>query len=557
MAAEEVGNAILEKNSKLLVIVEGTGWGSSLASVASQTVNLLVPHKVVYSLQLYSNDTVPQTAVFSDPTFPNNLPARWDITFGFIAKKQIAPLYISEFAAALQYPSDTVWIETLIQYLAGCGGNVSSLEEGRLGISWTAWPINPYGKIKGILTTDWITVDSIRMSLLNSTFPSASLKSNQTGIAIPEVSTTFDPSTTFYMGSYDSIITQWAYTADRDIKFQGTVVCGSPSAPSWLSYSADYRYVYATLEYANKVQAYEVNQDSGTLRLINTVSSMGGSPCFISVDPLNRFLFVANYFSGNFTVLQIDSLTGALKPSQQVLTHTPAASSHLHGAAIYKNYATVLDKGLDTISQYPLSSTGLASTDPVNVINAPVGTGPTHIKFDPDGRFALSLNAQSASVTLIPADPDTGLLMSMDASSFAANTYSTLQEGESKVDINSAEVVISPSGYYVYASNRDVSKTPNRISRSSITVFSVLEDSTVTPSIFSLILQQKVLVGDYPRYFQLLNEGSNLVLVNQLDNTFISYLVDPIGGLIDINSAVISKPKSPALVEPSYTLFRQ
>jgi len=138
---------------------------------------------------------------------------------------------------------------------------------------------------------------------------------------------------------------------------------------------------------------------------------MGGSPCFISVDPLNRFLFVANYYSGNLTVLQIDPLTGALKPSQQFLTHTPAASSHLHGAAIYKNYATVLDKGLDTISQYPLSSTGLASTDPVNVINAPVGTGPTHIKFDPDGRFALSLNAQSASVTLIPADPDTGLLM--------------------------------------------------------------------------------------------------------------------------------------------------
>jgi len=132
-------------------------------------------------------------------------------------------------------------------------------------------PINPYGKIKGILTTDWITVDSIRMSLLNSTFPSASLKSNQTGIAIPEVSTTFDPSTTFYMGSYDSIITQWAYTADRDIKFQGTVVCGSPSAPSWLSYSADYRYVYATLEYANKVQV-NISKEV-TYRFINFSTS--------------------------------------------------------------------------------------------------------------------------------------------------------------------------------------------------------------------------------------------------------------------------------------------
>mmetsp|Transcript_31381 Transcript_31381/g.45133 ORF Transcript_31381/g.45133 Transcript_31381/m.45133 type:complete len:1278 (-) Transcript_31381:297-4130(-) len=556
MAAEEVGNAILARNSKLLVIVEGTGWGSTLASVASQTVNLLVPNKVVYSLQLYSNDTVPQAAIFSDPTFPDNLPARWDIAFGFIFKKQIAPLYISEFAAALQNPSDTVWIESFTHYLAGYfdGGNVSSLEEGSLGISWTAWPITPYGGIKGILQTDWLSVDSARMSLLNSTFPSPSLISNQTGVAIPEVSTTYDPSTTFYMGSYDDIITQWAYTSDRDIKFQGTVVSGLASAPSWLSYSADFKYVYATLEYANRVQAYEVNPNSGALRLINSVPSMGGSPCFISVDPLNRFLLVANYFSGNMTVLRIDSATGALMPTQQVLSHTPAASSHLHAAVIQNKYATVMDKGLDTISQYLLSDTGIASTDPVNVINAPAGTGSTHIKFHPDGKFAISLNALSVSVTLIPADPDTGLLQPMDATTFAANTYSTLMEAESNVDITSAEVVISPNGNYVYASNRDVSKNPNP-SRSSISVFAVTEDP---PNSFSLTLVQKVSsLGNYPRYFQLLNGGSDLVLVNQLDNTFVSYEVNPVDGLIDTNSAVISKPKSPALLQPSYTLFQQ
>ena len=115
-------------------------------------------------------------------------------------------------------------------------------------------PVNPYGAIKGILKTDWLTVDSTRMLLLNSTFPSPLLISNQTGIAIPEISTTYDASTTFYMGSYDDIITQWVYTPDRDIKFQGTAVSGLASAPSWLSYSADFRYVYATLEYANKVQ---------------------------------------------------------------------------------------------------------------------------------------------------------------------------------------------------------------------------------------------------------------------------------------------------------------
>lgn len=144
----------------------------------------------------------------------------------------------------------------------------------------------------------------------------------------------------------------------------------------------------------------------------------------------------------------------------------------------------------------------------------------------------------------------------MDEIGFAAHTYSTLKEAESAVNITCAEVVISPSGFYIYASNRDVSANtdPSR-SRSSISVFAVYEHAN---RVYTLDLVQKVSsLGNYPRYFQLLNGGSNLVLVNQLDNTFVSFVVDPFTGLIDSNSAVVSKPKSPALLQPSFTLFRQ
>lgn len=68
LACQRAGNAILAVNKDLMIIVEGTGWGSSLIGVADKTLDLTIPNKVVYSVQLYSNDTVPDLRVL----FSNN-----------------------------------------------------------------------------------------------------------------------------------------------------------------------------------------------------------------------------------------------------------------------------------------------------------------------------------------------------------------------------------------------------------------------------------------------------------------------------------------------------
>ena len=62
LASQRAGNAILAVNNKWLIIVEGTAWGSSLTGVQNREVILNVPNRVVYSVQLYSND------VAADPT---------------------------------------------------------------------------------------------------------------------------------------------------------------------------------------------------------------------------------------------------------------------------------------------------------------------------------------------------------------------------------------------------------------------------------------------------------------------------------------------------------
>jgi 6-phosphogluconolactonase len=204
------------------------------------------------------------------------------------------------------------------------------------------------------------------------------------------------------MGSYDGIITQWSYTADRSIVFQGTYVSDQSSAPSWLSFGVDYKTVYATNEYLGRVQAFAVDEKTGGLELVNEVPSFGGSPCHIGVAPSGRFIIVANYFGGNMTVLPINETTGGLLPASQVVSSFPSSNSHLHAAYVHSGYVTMVDKGLGLISQFALGEDGLESLTPAVVVNATAFHGPTHIKFDRTGSFAVVVNALSVSLTIIP-----------------------------------------------------------------------------------------------------------------------------------------------------------
>ena len=131
------------------------------------------------------------------------------------------------------------------------------MPSGSEGMSWAAWPIVPYGPSGGILLTDWITPSYQYLKYLNTSVASyPAIAGNQTATSpVFEVSTGFNNADSFYMGSYDSYITQWLYnTVNRTIEFQGTYVAGAASAPSWLSFSDDFKYVYATNEYLNRVQ---------------------------------------------------------------------------------------------------------------------------------------------------------------------------------------------------------------------------------------------------------------------------------------------------------------
>ena len=160
-AAERCGNAILQANPNVLIMVEGIEsynnvtywWGGNLTGVKDYPVQLSNQHKLVYSPHEYGPTVYPQPW-FTDPGFPSNMAGIWENFFNFIYTDNTAPLLVGEFGIRDQGGADEVWFDTFLQFM----GN---------RLSWTFWCWNPNsGDTGGLLDDQWINVVSWKMDKL-------------------------------------------------------------------------------------------------------------------------------------------------------------------------------------------------------------------------------------------------------------------------------------------------------------------------------------------------------------------------------------------------------
>lgn len=164
LAAERAGNAILSINPNWLIFVEGIEiyqgtaywWGGNLMGAGTYPVRLNVPNRLVYSPHDYPA-SVSNQPWFSDPGYPNNLPALWDARWGYLYNQSIAPIMVGEFGTKYQTTSDQQWLNTLVSYL----------DSSSTGRGWTYWSWNPNsGDTGGILNDDWTTVNTTKDNVL-------------------------------------------------------------------------------------------------------------------------------------------------------------------------------------------------------------------------------------------------------------------------------------------------------------------------------------------------------------------------------------------------------
>ena len=110
-AAERIGNHVLKKCPRWLIMVEGVGydpgapglddaaqgvwWGENLHGVRVAPVHLSDNSKLVYSPHTYGPGTHLQP-YFTVPQFPNNMKQIWDEHFAFVQAKTGVPIVIGE-----------------------------------------------------------------------------------------------------------------------------------------------------------------------------------------------------------------------------------------------------------------------------------------------------------------------------------------------------------------------------------------------------------------------------------------------------------------------------
>jgi 6-phosphogluconolactonase len=265
-----------------------------------------------------------------------------------------------------------------------------------------------------------------------------------------------------YIGTYTGPKSKGIYQLEFDAttgKLGQPQVAAETESPSFLAIHPSGRYVYAVNEVGNfkgeanagGVTALAIESGDGRLRVLNQQSSRGAAPCHIVVDAAGKNVLVANYTGGSCGVLPIEA-DGKLGPMSSFVQHTGSSvdprrqrEPHAHSINLDQanRFAFVADLGLDKVLVYRYDGK-LAPNDPPFAKVTPA-SGPRHFAFHPSGKFAYVINEITKTVTAFQYDAAAGKLTE-------EQTISTVPAGTEGG--STAEVVVHPSGKFLYGSNR-------------------------------------------------------------------------------------------------------
>jgi 6-phosphogluconolactonase len=282
----------------------------------------------------------------------------------------------------------------------------------------------------------------------------------------PSVQAADPASLRLYIGTYTGPKSKGVYTSTLDLatgKLSTAELAVELKNPSFLAvHPQDPTLLYAVSEVddaqgkpSGGVAALKRDPATNRLTVLNAELSGGAGPCHLNVDATGRHVLVANYGGGSVAALPIVA-GGKLGPATSVIAHqgnsvNPQRQKEPHAHSINldpaNRFAFAADLGLDQVLVYafdPQAGT-LARHEPPFAKVTP-GAGPRHFAFRPDGKFAYVINELGNTITVFEYAADKGVLK-------VVQDISTLPAGHTEPSYT-AEVVVHPSGKFVYGSNR-------------------------------------------------------------------------------------------------------
>lgn len=334
------------------------------------------------------------------------------------------------------------------------------------------------------------------------------------------------------------------------------ILAAETANPSFfaLAASGNRRILYVgneTSDPTSSMTSFEVQPSTGktpgALHPIGKVSSGFPGPCYVSIDSTGHAVFAAEYSGSGISSFRVQT-DGALSDPVERIDFKDAAkfgkpgpnhdrqdAPHPHCATISPDnrFLVVCDLGNDRISIFSIdpATARLTTSEPFLFSNNRPGSGPRHVAFHPNSRWVYGINEldstidhylwttthsqQSPQALLVIAGPPVKTV----SDAFAAPGKNT-----------AAEIVISPNGYFVYASNRG---------EDSLVVFAVDQGSGALQ-----LVQRIPCGGQTPRQFTLDPTGNWLLCGNQDGDTVASFRRDAATGKLSgpVQSLAVDAP---------------
>lgn len=275
--------------------------------------------------------------------------------------------------------------------------------------------------------------------------------------------------------------------------------------------------VYAVTS-GDRVGAYSLDPATAGLTFINDVSSGGQGPAHVAVDHTGKFVLVANYSSGHIAAMPVQTNGGLATAPQQILA---GMNAHQIMTDPSNKFVLVPCLGDDKVAQYTFNDfTGGMGANSVPQYDTANGAGPRHLAFAPGAKHVYLINELDSTLSALAFDSATGRLTHIETASSRANGANGTN--------TTAEVLVHPSGKFVYGSNRG---------DNNIAVFSRDETTGMIDRIEHVSTQ-----GMTPRNFTIDPTGTLLYVANQNSGTVVPFKIDTTTGRLTPTAAAVSVP---------------
>lgn len=335
-----------------------------------------------------------------------------------------------------------------------------------------------------------------------------------------------------YVGTYTKADSKGVYTFTLDTeagKITDVKAVAELSNPTYLNITKDNRYLYAVAKEGDEggIAAFSVNAQSGELKPLNKQVLAGSPPCHVSVDSKGRFVFSANYHKAEVVSYLING-DGLISAPVSIKKHEGSgpdsrqekAHTHFAGVTPDEKYIAVVELGSDQLITYSVGDDGTL-TEASRLAIRP-GSGPRHITFHPNKKFAYIMTEFSSEVIALKYNEENG--------SFTDFQYfSTIPEDFTENNQGSA-IHISSDGRFVYAGNRG---------HNSIAIFSVNGETGELTFVDRVSSE-----GNWPRDFVLDPSEKFIVGSNEKSGTLVLYSRDTETGKLTVLQKDITVPEA-------------